>query len=439
MSEIEQERVAYGDANTQDHVATNVRWYIFVVVFLLVVINMIDRTALSIAMPTIAAEFSLGPAMQGLILSSFFWSYALMQIPGGWLIDRYGARSVITLSTIGWGVFQTIAGFTTGGISLLLTRIGLGAAEAPLFPAGAKLNSIWLAKKERARGAVFMDSGAPLGAAFGGILISWLILTLGSWRLAFIAAGLITILLGWLAWRYLRDNPATHPRVNAAELDIIKEVGEVKQEGAEHEPSQILRRSLISLVTGRIGWATINFGLLTWGPSYLAQARGFNLKEMGGATFVIFLAGMFGSIASGFIADKFLAAGFRRSIVYKVLLGITGLGVAVTFIALPHVSNPIIAVMLLSVTLFLLYFGSLYWSLPAILAPKSRVGIVGGTMNFAGSVSGIIVPILAGFILQWTGGSYGAVLGFFAGCAIVYVLATIMIDFNEGDVQRKGV
>lgn len=437
MSEIEQGRFAYGRAEAKDGAATNVRWYIFVVVFLLVVINMVDRTALSIAMPTIAAEFSLGPAMQGLILSSFFWSYALMQIPGGWLIDRYGPRSVITLSTVGWGVFQTIAGFTTGGISLLLTRIGLGAAEAPLFPSGAKLNSIWLSSKERARGAVFMDSGAPLGAAFGGVLISWLILALGSWRLAFIAAGLVTIVLGWFAWRYLRDNPSTHPGVNDAERDIIKDVGEARQENSEYEPSHILRRSLLGLVTGRTGWAMINFGLLTWGPSYLAQARGFNLKEMGGATFVIFLAGMLGSLASGFIADKLLAAGYRRSVVYKLLLGITGLGVAATFIVLPHVSNPIIAVALLSATLFLLYFGSLYWSLPSILAPKSRVGIVGGTMNFAGSISGIVVPILTGFILQWTNGSYGTVLGFFAGCAIVYVIATIAIDFNESTPVRK--
>lgn len=437
MSDIDKTRADFGSVNNAAQPATSVRWKIFVVVFLLVVINMIDRTALSIAMPTIAHEFSLGPAMQGVILSSFFWSYALMQIPGGWLIDRFGARTVITVSTAGWGIFQTLAGFTTGGVSLLLTRLGLGAAEAPLFPAGAKLNSNWLAKKERARGAVFMDSGAPLGAAFGGILISWLILALGSWRLAFIAAGLITIVLGWLAWRYLRDDPAAHPSINAAELALIKRVDQTTQAVTEHEPTHILPRSLVSLLIGRTGWAAINFGLLTWGPSYLAQARGFNLKEMGGATFVIFLAGMCGSIVSGLVADKCLAAGYRRSTVYKVMLGITGLGVAATFIALPKVHDPVFAVMLLSATLFLLYFGSIYWSLPAVLAPKNRVGIVGGTMNFAGSVSGIIIPILTGFILQWTGGSYETVLGFFAGCALVYVLATLTIDFNDRDKQRK--
>ena len=119
------------------------------------------------------------------------------------------------------GVFQSLAALATGGISLLLTRVGLGAAEAPLFPAGAKLSSLWLSPQERGRGAVFMDSGAPLGAAFGGAIISFLILALQSWRLAFLVAGLATIALGLVAWRYLRDDPATHPGVNPAELAHI--------------------------------------------------------------------------------------------------------------------------------------------------------------------------------------------------------------------------
>ncbi len=146
---------------------TAVRWRIFAIVFVMVVINLIDRTTLSIAMPTISKEFQLTPTLQGVVLSAFFWSYALLQIPGGLLIDRFGPRKMIAGSTILWGVFQTLAGFATGGWSLLLTRVGLGAAEAPLFPAGAKLSALWLAPVERGRGAVLMDSGAPLGAAFG--------------------------------------------------------------------------------------------------------------------------------------------------------------------------------------------------------------------------------------------------------------------------------
>ena len=412
--------------------ASTVRWRIFAIIFVLVVINLIDRVTLSIAMPTIAKEFALEPAFQGLILSAFFWSYALLQIPGGWLIDRFGPRALITGATVGWGFFQAIAGIATGGVTLLLSRVGLGAAEAPLFPAGAKLNSLWLSPRERARGAVLVDSGAPLGAAFGGVIISSLILSLGSWRTAFVVAGAATIALGALAWWYLRDQPAKHSGVNPAELAAIQ--ASSATDTADGQSRSVSTRSMAAIVLGRISWAMINFGLLTWGPSYLAQARGFDLKQMGGATFVIFLGGMFGSLASGFLADKLQDLGYSRAAVYKGALGVTGLGVMLAFLALPQVADPIAAVALLSATLFLLYFGSLYWSLPAILASKDKVGVVGGVMNFAGSSSGIAVPIITGLILQATG-AYLMVLYFFAGCAALYVVGSLLIDFRQAEAR----
>jgi MFS transporter, ACS family, D-galactonate transporter len=432
MSGLDHIQTGIGTEGVAAQAASTVRWRIFGIVFVLVVINLIDRVTLSIAMPTIAKEFSLEPAMQGLILSAFFWSYALLQIPGGWLIDRFGPRALITGATVGWGFFQAIAGLATGGVSLLISRIGLGAAEAPLFPAGAKLNSIWLSSKERARGAVLMDSGAPLGAAFGGVIIAWLILSLGSWRSAFVVAGIATVLLGTLAWWYLRDEPADHPGVNAGELSLIKLAASASQLAQRDAPRAIAPRSLAAILVGRMSWAMINFGLLTWGPSYLAQARGFDLKQMGGATFVIFLGGMFGSLTSGFLVDKLQERGMRRGAVYKWALGVSGIGVMLSFFALPEISDPVAAVALLSCTLFLLYFGSLYWSFPAILAPHDKVGIVGGAMNFAGSSSGIAIPIITGLILQSTG-AYLMVLYFFAGCAALYVIGSLLIDFESAE------
>jgi MFS transporter, ACS family, D-galactonate transporter len=414
--------------------ASAVRWRIFAIIFVLVVINLIDRVTLSIAMPTISKEFSLEPATQGLVLSAFFWSYALLQIPGGWLIDRFGPRALITGATIGWGVFQAIAGLATGGVTLLISRVGLGAAEAPLFPAGAKLNSLWLSPKERGRGAVLVDSGAPLGAAFGGVIITWLILSLGSWRSAFLVAGVATMALGALAWWYVRDDPAKHAGVNAAELAAIRASASPVQAASEGAGRSVSPRSYMAILVGRMSWAMINFGLLTWGPSYLAQARGFDLKQMGGATFIMFLGGTFGSLASGFLVDKLQDRGMPRALVYKSALGVTGLGVMLAFLTLPQVVDPIAATALLSVTLFLLYFGSLYWSLPAILASKDKVGVVGGTMNFAGSSSGIAVPIITGLILQATG-AYLMVLYFFAVCAALYVAGSLLIDFRQAEVR----
>lgn len=273
---------------------SNVRWRIFAIVFALTVINLVDRVSLSIAMPTIAGEFQLTPSMQGLILSSFFWAYALLQIPGGWLIDRYGPRRVIGWSTGLWGAFQTLAAFASGGLSLMFARVALGAAEAPLFPSGGKLNSLWLGSSERSRGAVLMDCGGPLGVALGGLVIAYLIAVLGSWRSAFFIAGIATLAMAWLAWHYLRDDPAEHPGVNAAELDRINADRTTPLAEADCQAGGrlgIAGRSLVGIVLGRASWAMVFFGLLTWGPSYLAQARGFDIKGIGAATFVIFLCG----------------------------------------------------------------------------------------------------------------------------------------------------
>ncbi|NQD93215.1 MFS transporter [Pseudomonas sp. CrR25] len=417
---------------------SNVRWRIFAIIFALTVINLIDRVSLSIAMPTIAGEFELSPSLQGLILSSFFWAYALLQVPGGWMIDRFGPRRVIAWSTGLWGLFQTLAAFASGGLSLLFARVALGAAEAPLFPSGGKLNSLWLGANERSRGAVLMDCGGPLGVAMGGLIIAYLIAVLGSWRLAFFIAGVATLAMAWVAWRYLRDDPASHPGVNAAELARINEGRSTSVAAEAHAPVRglgIAPRSLAGILLGRSTWAMVFFGLLTWGPSYLAQARGFDIKGIGAATFVIFLCGACGSLVGGFLCDALIRRGVRRGLAAKGLLALSGLVALGAFLLLPTLADPYAAVALLSLTAFFLMWGSLYWSFPAQLAAPARVGLIGGVMNLAGSIGGILVPILVGFIVQYFGG-YAGVLGFFALCSALFIVGTLLIGLDKHEVQH---
>ncbi len=146
---------------------THFRWVIFATMFFLLAVNLMDRITLSIGMPFIKEEFNLSPPMQGLILSSFFWSYTLLQVPGGWMLDRYGPRKVVTGALFGWGFFQAIIGLATGGISLIIARIGLGAAETPVSPSGAKLSSTWLTRSERGRGRRYYGCRQPIGRGGG--------------------------------------------------------------------------------------------------------------------------------------------------------------------------------------------------------------------------------------------------------------------------------
>ena len=404
-----------------------VRWRVFALIGVLTVVNLADRTSLSVGMPTIARELALQPWLQGVILSAFFWTYACLQLPGGWLIDRFGPSRLISASTLLWGLFQTLTMAATGGIGLLLLRLGLGAAEAPMFPAGGKLVGLWLAPGERSRGAVMMDSGSYLGAALGGIGIAWLIATLGSWRLAFGIAGVITLALGLVVLAVLRDDPARHPGVDAAELAHIRAGA---PPGAIAAGGAIRLRVVAPLMLGRLGWAMVNFGLLTWGPSYLAQARGLDLKQMGAATFAVFGAGFLGSLSSGFLSDALLASGLPRRLVLRALLCLSGAAVLAAFLVLPRVGSALHAVELLAATDFLLCWGSLYWSFPSLLAPAGRAGMVGSWMNFAGSLGGIAVPLVAGFLLQLTA-SYTAVLTFFAACAGLYILGTLLTPIPD--------
>lgn len=406
-----------------------VRWRLFAFIFVVTVVNMADRTSLSVGMPTIARELALGPAIQGVILSSFFWTYAALQIPGGWMIDRAGPSRVMSGAILLWGLFQTLAMATTNGFTLLLTRLGLGAAEAPMFPAGGKLVALWMARHERGRGAVLMDSGSYFGAAIGGVSVAWLISGLHSWRLAFGVAGVVTIVLGVVALRFLRDDPAKHTGVNAAELAHIRMLPPQAVE-VSSAPRRFSWRRVAPIMVGRFGWAMMNFGLLTWGPSYLAQARGLDLKQMGSATFVIFGVGFLGSLTSGFLSDALQRRGMRQSLVLKTLLTLSGLAMFTAFLALPSISGVVLAVGVLAATEFMLCWGSLYWTFPGLLVPPAQAGMVGGLMNFAGSTGGIVVPIIAGLILQATG-AYDWVLYFFAGCAALFILGTLLIPFGR--------
>lgn len=413
---------------------TSVRWKIFAVLFLLVVVNMIDRASISIAMPTIAKELNLSGVMQGLILSSFFWTYALMQIPSGMLADKYGPRKVVSISTILWGLAQAVLGMCHSGATLIGARLLLGGSEAPVFPAGAKLNAIWLNKAERARGAVLMDAGGPFGAALGGIIIAEMILFFQSWRITFVLAGVGTVALGLLAWYTLRDKPQTHPGVNREELDIINQHRDesVSEEDDKRPLLQVLpARSLTGMLLGRCAWAMMFFGLLTWGPSYLANALGLDLKGIGYATLIIFCAGGFGSLCGGFLADKLVTSGMSRANSCRLLLTVSGLCTLTAFMILPGIPDVNTSIMVLSCAAFVLMWGSLYWSFPALLAPRSRVGTVGGMMNMAGSIGGICVPLIVGVLLDFLGNSYDPVLYFFAGCAVVFVVMTNFIDLSK--------
>ena len=171
---------------------TNVRWQVFFTLLILCTINYVDRAVLSICMPDIQKDLDFSPAVVGFILSAFFWGYAPMQIPVGWLLDRFRPEKLIVGAGILWGVFQVITGFISSSKMFAFLRVLLGISEAPIYPGGTKLQSVWLTSKERARGSSLMDTGAALGNAVGGPLVILFLAWFGGWRGALIGTGIVS-------------------------------------------------------------------------------------------------------------------------------------------------------------------------------------------------------------------------------------------------------
>jgi len=248
-----------------------------------------------------------------------------------------------------------------------------------------------------------------------------------SWRIAFFVVGAATVAYAVFLYVRLRSAPEEDRQVNAAERALI--AARAQPEAIAAPERRMSRRTFAAMIFGRIGWTMIFFGLATWGPNYLAQARGFDIKQLGYATFAIFMSGGVGAIVSGALAD-WLQRRLPRDWAFKILFGISGVVVLGGLLLLPRIDDPVTAVLVLSVLMMFHFFGSLYWTIPAMLAPRERIGVVGGVMNFAGTSSGIAAPILIGFLVQWTGG-FDAVLTYFAVCAVVYLVGSLLIDFRE--------
>lgn len=408
------------------------RWWIFGFFVLVMIINYLDRSSLSIAMPLIGKDLHLDPVITGTILSAFGWSYTLMQLPGGWLVDRLRPRKVVSGSLIGWGIAEGLTGLAGGVASLIGLRMLLGVFEGPVQNGANTSLTRWLRRDERARGSTLVDGGGPLGTAFGGLLVTGLIIWLGTWRLAFAVVGAITVVIGVVAWLWMRDNPADHPLITEEEVAYLEADRSADQKASE--PGSVLQyfryASPWLLLLGFFGFDAIQYGLLTWAPTYVSQVQHVSFGMTGVWTFVIFGIGFVGEIFAGQLADRWIRSGTSPNLVLRSMLGFAGFAVAVAITLVNFVSSPIGAILLISGANFFLRWGGLYWSIPARLADDQHVGRLSGAMNFSGNVAGILTPIAIGFIVQGTG-SFVAVFVVFAAMGLLMAITSLAINYSR--------
>lgn len=405
---------------------TNTRWTIVGFSALGLTIAYLDRAALSVAMPFMAEEFEIGPAVQGVVLSSFFWTYALFQVPSGWLLDRFGPRVIYPIAVGWWSIWTALTALSQGVGSVMLFRLGLGIGEAPVQPANVKVVSKWFPRRERAFASSLFDMGQQIGTALSVPLVTALAL-FGGWRLAFVVIGLFGLLwiVGWLA---VYRAPEKHPKVNRAELEYINsDQAEMVQtpeaaEGAAQVPwSRLLRNNQVwALTLGYVFRSLAGAFFLTWYPSYLLNDRGFSKEEFGMVGAIPAVIAIGATVLGGIVSDRMLASGMSTNLARKIPI-ISGLVLSACIGFSPFIESNVLLMVVLTVSSAAHSFaGAAILSLPAEVAESPEtVGSIAGFQNFGSQLGNLISPIAIGLFLTFSGGSYVGPLVFAAFSCLV--------------------
>jgi MFS transporter, ACS family, D-galactonate transporter len=413
-----------------------VRWGIAVILFLGILINYFDRTNMSVATKPMMNEYHLTTGQMGILLSSFAWSYALLQIPVGALLDKIGVKWLMRIGTLIWSLATFMTALVSGMGLIILSRILLGAAEAPAFPSASKATGYWFPLHERGIATSTFDAAAKFSNVIGAPLVAWAVTQWG-WRGGFWLTGILSLVYFIIYWIWYRD-PKEHPRLSEEERKYIEEGG-AQSEGA---PTGGTLRNLGFLLTRRKVWGlTIGFAaygytfylLLTWLPGYLEKQMGMTVLKSSMYTAIPWLiATITDFFIGGFLVDKLIQKGYNPTKVRKTLL-VIGMVMGLAVGGAAFTKDPNVAIVFISIALGGLAFAApIGWSIPSLIAPKGTVGTVGSIMNFVNNLMGIAAPIITGYIAGGTG-SFAA--GFMVA-AVVLVIGILSFLFLLGPIEQ---
>jgi len=368
------------------------RWPIAFLLAFGVIINFFDRINLSVSQEALHASFGLTLISFGYLSSAFSWSYAAMQVPAGFLLDRLGVRRVGRIATFLWSVASFCAALSTGLVGLFAARLLLGVAESPTFPANAKAIGLWFAERERSLAIAVTDSAAKLSSAIGVPLIGILLLHFG-WRWSFAATGFFSLIYFALFCRVYRDPP------EGQRPPAEQSASRAQASWREDVPV----RKVIGLA---IGWGAYNytfFLLLNWLPTYLSISLHVDLLHSVFYTSVPWLfAAITDFVVGGWLVDFLIQRGWNATRVRQTVLLIgTSLGLAIW--GAGHAQSPVTALIWISIALGgLAAAAPVAWTVPSLIAPQGAVGTVGGLANFCGQLAAISAPIVTGYIVSAT-------------------------------------
>jgi sugar phosphate permease len=390
----------------------NFRWVIVGVITLLTITNYLDRGNLSVAAPLIQKDMGISATEMGLILSAFVWPYALMNLPSGWAIDRFGARVMMAFAAGAWSIVAIATGLARSAAVFIGLRAMLGISEAPMFPASLKATDAWFPDREKALATGVYISATQVGLAISPPIATALMLAFG-WPAMFIIMGLLGF-IGLAGWLVLYRGPGKSRLVSREEISYIQ-AGQVAHSSTGTDQDKLSGKEWGSLFRYPTTWVMVIGGFclqyvfwfyITWLPTYLESAQHFTIKSAGLMAALPYIAGAVAVLVGGRVSDWLIVRGMEpmRSRKYTVATG--ALLTAIALFATVFSHGQAIAVSLLTVGMFTYSLSSgVYWTLATnVVRTPKLIASMGSIQNFGGFLGGACAPVVTGVIIGHLGG-----------------------------------
>ena len=422
-------------ATYQGQPVPNRRWRIGTLLGIGVLVNYLDRINLSVAAPQLKEAFNLTPEQVGLFLSAFFWSYALLQVPAGMLLDRWGPTKIGRWGAALWGVASTITSMAGGFGGIFAARMLLGIAEAPGFPVSSKATGYWFPRKERAFATALFDAAAKFSNVIGVPLVAFVCVKAG-WRWGFGVTALLSFAY-FIAFLVIYRDPSADPQLSDVERAYIVEGGAQPEGAAASSAVGMLghllgQRKVWGLTLGFAAYGYTFYLFLTWLPGYLVATMHMSILKSAGFAAIPWMVATITDLAvGGWLIDHLVAAGHDESRVRKAVL-VGGMVMGLAVFGATQTTDPAWAITWISIALGgLAAAAPVGWSLPSLVATRGGVGTVGGIMNFANNLMGAAAPIVTGYIVGQTNSFANA----FMVAGVILLVGIVSFVFVMGRIE----
>ncbi len=416
--------------------------------FAVTVINYAVRAALSLAAPSLSRELGIDALQLGWIFSAFGWAYVVAQLPGGWLLDRFGAPRVYFWAIVIWSLITAAHGAVvwmsgaTAVTVLFALRFLVGFAEGPSFPGNARIVASWFPARERGTASAIFNAAQYFATVLFAPLMGWIVADFG-WPWVFVAMGGFGLLAAGI-WPSVVRAPRDHPRLGEAEMALIVEGGALVDPPADkpREDQNETRRKMRVLLCTPTLWGmylgqffvnALTFFFITWFPVYLVQERGLSVMKAGIFATLPAICGFAGGVLGGIWSDWLLRRGVSLTVARKVPI-VSGMLMALIIVACNYATSDTMVLLFMSLAFFGKGVGAMGWAVMADVAPRDSAGLSAGIFNMFGNISSILTPIVIGYILKETH-SFNLVLLVVAGCALAAALCFLLL---VGKIERIG-